>query len=230
MQAYDLYLRGKFLIEKRNKTDLLIARELFQQAVNKDKTFAIAYSGLANTYLLSSYRGYEDPDIMLLVAKKHIDMALGLDSSSGEIQATMSHPFGNLLSQHLHRQHGLSQARLAAGILQDPAIIAKMCKGQRLTGLQARERVVAIAGWLVATRARECTRAWKPTRPLPTTSSRRLASPFGMTVPSGYASVVRIASTAGSARRRVASAAAPVLRATTMRRGTKARGWAAGFS
>jgi TolB-like protein/class 3 adenylate cyclase len=90
-QAYDLYLRGKFLVEKRNKTDLLIARELFQQAVNKDKTFAIAYSGLADTYLLSSYRGYEDPDIMLLVAKKHIDIALGLDASSGEIQATLGY-------------------------------------------------------------------------------------------------------------------------------------------
>jgi TolB-like protein/class 3 adenylate cyclase/Flp pilus assembly protein TadD len=91
IQAYDLYLRGKFLVEKRNKTDLLIARELFQQAVNKDKTFAIAYSGLADTYLLSSYRGYEDPDIMLMVAKKHIDMALGLDTSSGEIQATLGY-------------------------------------------------------------------------------------------------------------------------------------------
>ncbi len=91
MQAYDLYLRGKFLVEKRNKTDLLIARELFQMAVNKDKTFAIAYSGLADTYLLSSYRGYEDPDIMLMVAKKHIDMALGLDTSSGEIQATLGY-------------------------------------------------------------------------------------------------------------------------------------------
>ena len=62
----------------------------------------------------------------------------------------MSHPFGNLLSQHLHREHGLSQSKLAAGILQDPAIIAKMCKGQRLTGLQARERVVAIVDWLRA--------------------------------------------------------------------------------
>lgn len=98
MQAYDLYLRGKFLIEKRNKTDLLIARELFQQAVNKDKTFAIAYSGLANTYLLSSYRGYEDPDIMLLVAKKHIDMALGLESSSGEIQATLGYWYHQTLN------------------------------------------------------------------------------------------------------------------------------------
>ncbi|HKB44789.1 MAG TPA: tetratricopeptide repeat protein [Chitinophagaceae bacterium] len=91
LQAYDLYLRGKFLVEKRNKTDLLIARELFHQALNKDKGFAIAYSGLADTYLLSSYRGYEDPDIMLPLAKKNADIALSLDSSSGEIQATLGY-------------------------------------------------------------------------------------------------------------------------------------------
>ena len=60
----------------------------------------------------------------------------------------LSHPFGDLLTQHLHRKHGLSQAKLAAGILQDQAVIAKMCKGQRLTGPQARERVLAIVGWL----------------------------------------------------------------------------------
>ncbi len=60
----------------------------------------------------------------------------------------MSHPFGDLLSQHLHRKHGLSQSKLAAGILQDPSIIGKMCKGQRLSGAQARERVVAMIGWL----------------------------------------------------------------------------------
>jgi adenylate cyclase len=91
MQAYDLYLRGKFLVEKRNKTDLLIARELFQLAVKKDKTFAIAYAGLADTYLLSSYRGYEDPDIMLMIARKHIDTALALDAFSGEILATLGY-------------------------------------------------------------------------------------------------------------------------------------------
>jgi adenylate cyclase len=91
LQAYDLYLRGKFLVEKRNKTDLLIARELFHQALNKDKNFAIGYSGLADTYLLSSYRGYEDPDIMLPLGKRNIDMALALDPSSGEIQATLGY-------------------------------------------------------------------------------------------------------------------------------------------
>ncbi|MCE7979599.1 MAG: hypothetical protein DYG89_00285 [Caldilinea sp. CFX5] len=60
----------------------------------------------------------------------------------------MSHPFGDRISQHLHRKHGLSQAKLAEGILQDPSIIGKMCKGERLHGVQARERVCAIIQWL----------------------------------------------------------------------------------
>ena len=60
----------------------------------------------------------------------------------------LSHPFGDLLTQHLHRKHGLSQAKLAEGILQEPSVITEMCKGRRLTGPQARERVLAIIGWL----------------------------------------------------------------------------------
>lgn len=60
----------------------------------------------------------------------------------------MSHPFGDLLTQHLHRKHGLSQAKLAAGILQPPSIISEMCQGKRLQGRQARERVVAMIEWL----------------------------------------------------------------------------------
>jgi adenylate cyclase len=91
LQAYDLYLRGKLLVEKRNKADLLVARELFQQAVNKDKSFANAWSGLADTYLLSSFRGYEDPVKMLWLAKKNIDIALGLDPFSGETQASLGY-------------------------------------------------------------------------------------------------------------------------------------------
>ncbi len=60
----------------------------------------------------------------------------------------MSHPFGDLISQHLARRHGLSQGKLAFGIDQDPAVIARMCKGERLSGKYARERVVRIIGWL----------------------------------------------------------------------------------
>ncbi len=60
----------------------------------------------------------------------------------------MSHPFGDLLTQHLHRKHGLSQSKLAAGILQSPSIITDMSQGKRLNGPQAHERVTAIIDWL----------------------------------------------------------------------------------
>lgn len=60
----------------------------------------------------------------------------------------MEHPFGVLLRRHLSRKRGLSQMKLATGIHQPPFIITLMCKGQRLTGPNARNRVLGIIGWL----------------------------------------------------------------------------------
>jgi TolB-like protein/class 3 adenylate cyclase/Tfp pilus assembly protein PilF len=100
LQAYEFYLRGRLLVEKRNKADILLARELFQQAVNKDKAFANAYSGLADTYLLSSFRGYEDPVEMLWLAKKNIDTALSLDPSSGETHASLGYWYHQSFDWH----------------------------------------------------------------------------------------------------------------------------------
>ncbi len=100
LQAYDLYLRGKYLIERRDREDLMMARELFQEAVSKDSEFANAYSGLASTYLLSSYRGYEDPLRVLYMAKKHIDTALSLDPTSGETQAALGYWYHQKFDWH----------------------------------------------------------------------------------------------------------------------------------
>lgn len=100
LHAYDLYLRGKYLIEKRDREDLMMARDLFQEAVTKDSNFANALSGLAVTYLLSSYRGYEDPSRMLYMAKKHIDQAISLDPTSGETQASLGYWYHQKLDWH----------------------------------------------------------------------------------------------------------------------------------
>jgi adenylate cyclase len=91
VQAYDLYMRGRLMLEKRSKADVLSARDYFQQAVARDKGFAAAYAGLADSFLLSSFRGYEDPVQMLWQAKKHIDVAAGLDPYSGETQASLGY-------------------------------------------------------------------------------------------------------------------------------------------
>jgi hypothetical protein len=66
------------------------------------------------------------------------------------LEESVGHPFGDLVTQHLSRKQGLSQNVLADGIGQDPALIRAMCNGRRLSGPQARERVVAILGWLHA--------------------------------------------------------------------------------
>ena len=100
LEAYDLYLRAKFLVENRNKEDLMSARELFQEAVTKDSNFTNAYSGLAVTFLLASYRGYEEPVRMLWLAKQHIDTALTLDPYSGETQATLGYWYHQKFDWH----------------------------------------------------------------------------------------------------------------------------------
>ncbi|MGH2543543.1 MAG: ATP-binding protein, partial [Ardenticatenaceae bacterium] len=56
-------------------------------------------------------------------------------------------PFGDLVTLYLSRKSGLSKNKLAAGILQDPSVISRMCQGKRLTGPQARSRVLAIIHW-----------------------------------------------------------------------------------
>src|SRR4051812_18570441 len=65
-----------------------------------------------------------------------------------QMTGQMSHPFGEIVWQHLVRKRGLSQSKLAMGINQDRAVITRMCNGKALTGPQSRERVVAIVEWL----------------------------------------------------------------------------------
>ncbi|MCB0776142.1 MAG: tetratricopeptide repeat protein [Chitinophagaceae bacterium] len=91
LQAYDYFQRGKLLMENRNKADIQKARENYMQAVSRDKSFAAAYAGLADTFLISSFRGYEDPVKMLYQAKKYIDTAMTLDPFSGETQASLGY-------------------------------------------------------------------------------------------------------------------------------------------
>ena len=49
-QAYDAYLRGRYLWLQRNPGAIAGAIDYFQQAVREDPSFALAYSGLADCY------------------------------------------------------------------------------------------------------------------------------------------------------------------------------------
>jgi TolB-like protein len=51
-EAYELYLKGRFFWNKRTGTDLRKAIDYFNQAIAKDPNYALAYAGLADSYLL----------------------------------------------------------------------------------------------------------------------------------------------------------------------------------
>ena len=51
-EAYQLYLKGRYHWNKRTSESFKQAVEFFNQAVEKDPNYALAYSGLAETYVL----------------------------------------------------------------------------------------------------------------------------------------------------------------------------------
>ncbi len=79
--AYELYLKGRYRFDGwRNESE---ARRWFQQAIEKDPTFAPAYSGLASTYTRGDYPPQAYPAARAAVAR-----ALDLDPTLVEARAT----------------------------------------------------------------------------------------------------------------------------------------------
>lgn len=87
--AYDHYLKGRYLMEQREKEEMTAAITFFEKALKEDSTFVDAIASLANAYLLFSARGWEDPKKTMPLAKKYIDKALQLAPESGTTHASL---------------------------------------------------------------------------------------------------------------------------------------------
>jgi tetratricopeptide (TPR) repeat protein len=61
IDAYQLYNKGRSLFYQRG-TSLFEAIECFQEALEIDANYALAYAGLADTYVMISFHGYLAPD------------------------------------------------------------------------------------------------------------------------------------------------------------------------
>jgi TolB-like protein/tetratricopeptide (TPR) repeat protein len=87
-QAYDLYLRGRFQLNRRSAASLQQAITYFQQAISKDGSLAPAYSGLADAQgLLPLYTGAAAQPT-LAAALKSADRAIALDTTLAEAWAS----------------------------------------------------------------------------------------------------------------------------------------------
>src|SRR5262249_60581403 len=51
-EAHELYLKGRYFWNRRTGENLRKAADYFQQAIQKDHSYALAYSGLADCHVL----------------------------------------------------------------------------------------------------------------------------------------------------------------------------------
>jgi TolB-like protein/Tfp pilus assembly protein PilF len=83
-EAYQRYLKGKFYWNERTGESLKQAAELYRQAIEKDPNYALAYSGLAETYVLFSSYDVAPANDSMPQAKAAALRALAIDDSLAE--------------------------------------------------------------------------------------------------------------------------------------------------
>ena len=82
--AYQLYLKGRYFWNKRNEEGFRNGIEYFKRAEEKDPTFALAFSGLADSYALLSDIGVARPVDEMPKAKAAAEKAVDADPSLAE--------------------------------------------------------------------------------------------------------------------------------------------------
>ncbi|MFZ0952002.1 MAG: winged helix-turn-helix domain-containing protein [Candidatus Sulfotelmatobacter sp.] len=87
-EAYDLYLHGRYAWNQRNVQAFRQAIEYFNQALEKDSEFALAYSGLADCHTLLTL--YGDGVGNMVEAEAAAEKALQIDSSLAEAHTSLA--------------------------------------------------------------------------------------------------------------------------------------------
>jgi len=89
-EAYQLYLKGRFYWNKRTGDAAKKAIEYFQQAIEIDPNYALAYAGLADAYELLNLFGDASPQEAFPKAKTAAKRALELDESLAEAHTSLA--------------------------------------------------------------------------------------------------------------------------------------------
>ncbi|HTF26078.1 MAG TPA: winged helix-turn-helix domain-containing protein [Candidatus Limnocylindria bacterium] len=90
-EAYEAYLRGRYYLSNQftMAEPLNMAKSYFEESIRKDPGFALAYSGLADSYVYLAFIRQLSPEDAYGPAKEALRKALELDDSIGQTHDTL---------------------------------------------------------------------------------------------------------------------------------------------
>jgi len=89
LEAYNLYLKGRYELYKMTKEGLDASKRLFEEAIRLDPNYALAHDGLAYCWYSEGFLGFVAPKEAMPKAKASVRRAIELDESVAEAHATL---------------------------------------------------------------------------------------------------------------------------------------------
>jgi TolB-like protein/Tfp pilus assembly protein PilF len=89
VEAYQLYIKGRYFQDKRNTEGLRKSIEYFQQTTRLDPNYALAFAGLADSYIYLAIRADMRPEDSRQKAKAAATRALEIDDKTAEAHASL---------------------------------------------------------------------------------------------------------------------------------------------
>jgi len=89
IEAYNLYLMGRYFWNKRYEVGLNKGIDYFQQAIDKDPNYALAYAGIADSYNTMGFWGYCPPRDAFPKARAAAQKALKIDDTLAEAHTSL---------------------------------------------------------------------------------------------------------------------------------------------
>jgi TolB-like protein/Tfp pilus assembly protein PilF len=89
LEAYNLYLKGRFELYKMTREGLDASKQLFEEAIGLDPNYALAYDGLAYCWYQEAFLGFVAPKDAMPRAKAAARRAIELDETVAEGHATL---------------------------------------------------------------------------------------------------------------------------------------------